>query len=438
MPFSRRGLLAALAALPAAAMATTARRIELDAAALQTQIAGESARLLAYNGSFPGPTLRWREGETARIAFRNRLEETTNLHFHGLHVPPDGNVDNVFLTLAPGEAFLYELTVPEGHGGLYWYHPHPLDRHRLAAQLWAGLAGPIVVESPVDREAALAACDEHVLVVRDLTLLNGAPAPARKVDWIRGRQGGRVLVNGTPQPALQARAGTVRLRLLNASNARYLRLQRGEGLPLWTIALDGRFLAAPVEGPEELVPPAGRIELLLPLRGEPLSLMLLPYNRGSVREPSAPEPLLTLFPSAAAAPIPLPKTLVPVASLEPHDGIQRRQIVMGSSVLQTVGVTHGHGHHPGFTVPAGSTELWEVRNVDTQDHVFHLHTWHFQVWRKNGRPSDFPAWRDTVGLRPGDRLELLVPFERYTGRSLYHCHIAEHGGAGMMAVFAVR
>jgi FtsP/CotA-like multicopper oxidase with cupredoxin domain len=151
-----------------------------------------------------------------------------------------------------------------------------------------------------------------------------------------------------------------------------------------------------------------------------------------------PEPLLTLLPSAAAAPNPLPQKLMPVASLEPHDGIQRRQIVMGSSVLQTVGVTHGHGHHPGFTVPAGSTELWEVRNVDTQDHVFHLHTWHFQVWRKNGRPSDFPAWRDTVGLRPGDRLELLVPFERYTGRSLYHCHIAEHGDAGMMAVFAVR
>jgi FtsP/CotA-like multicopper oxidase with cupredoxin domain len=126
-----------------------------------------------------------------------------------------------------------------------------------------------------------------------------------------------------------------------------------------------------------------------------------------------------------------------VPRLTPEGARVRREIVMGSSVISG-GTTPDDGPMPdAFTVRAGDLELWEVRNVDVQDHVFHHHTWHFQVWRRNGEPAPFPAWRDTVGLRPGDRLELLVPFTDYRGRSLYHCHIAEHGDSGMMAMFEV-
>ena len=78
-----------------------------------------------------------------------------------------------------------------------------------------------------------------------------------------------------------------------------------------------------------------------------------------------------------------------------------------------------------------------MENVGTMDHPFHLHTWHFQVIARNGRPEPFRAWRDMVNLKPGDRVDLMVPLINYPGRTLYHCHIAEHGDKGMMAVLEV-
>jgi FtsP/CotA-like multicopper oxidase with cupredoxin domain len=97
----------------------------------------------------------------------------------------------------------------------------------------------------------------------------------------------------------------------------------------------------------------------------------------------------------------------------------------------------GHAH-PTTCVRFGDLELWRLLNVDTMDHVFHLHTWPFQVWSHNGKPPPFRAWRDTVNLRPGDEMEILVPFTGFAGRSVYHCHIAEHGDQGMMAEVEVQ
>ena len=86
----------------------------------------------------------------------------------------------------------------------------------------------------------------------------------------------------------------------------------------------------------------------------------------------------------------------------------------------------------------GDLELWEITNVDTQDHVFHLHTWPFQVWARDGVEADDPGWRDTINLVPGERVEILIPFRDFAGRSVFHCHIAEHGDAGMMGIVEVR
>jgi len=72
------------------------------------------------------------------------------------------------------------------------------------------------------------------------------------------------------------------------------------------------------------------------------------------------------------------------------------------------------------------------------DHPFHLHTWHFDVLSFNGKPPPFHQQRDMINLRPGDVARLGIHFDRYTGRSMFHCHIAEHADQGMMAVVEVR
>lgn len=405
----------------------------LEARPAELVVAGERVRLLTYDGLYPGPLIRAAEGDTLRVTLANTLGEPTNIHFHGLHVSPEGNGDNVFIEVPPGGRHTYELVVPEGYGGTFWYHPHA--HHRLARQLWHGLAGPLVIDRPIDRDLPeLAAADEHVVVVKDLTIAGGEPATHTTSDWARGKAGRHVLVNGEPCPRLQAKAALVRLRLVNACNARVVQLARGDGRPLQLVAHEGHLLEAPQPLDRVLVTPAQRVDLLLPLEpGEPLQLLQIPYNSGANRFPSVIEPLLEIAPPAAAAPLPLPQRLATVERLDPAAAVTRRRLRMAMAFL----TPDGHPHLEPIRPRLGDLELWEIENVDTQDHVFHLHVWPFQVWRRNGVETPYPAWRDTIDLRPGERVEILIPFRGFAGKAVFHCHIAEHGDAGMMSIVEV-
>src|SRR5688500_6534396 len=111
-----------VAASVGAATPSSSRSVEVDLEAREAliDVAGEPVRLLTYNGLCPGPLIRAREGQTLRVRLTNCLAESTNLHFHGLHVAPTDNHDNVFLEVQPGQALAYELTVPAGYGGTFW------------------------------------------------------------------------------------------------------------------------------------------------------------------------------------------------------------------------------------------------------------------------------------------------------------------------------
>ena len=99
--------------------------VALTAAASTKTIGGRAARVLAYNGTLPGPTLAVRPGDELRIEFANQLSATTNLHTHGLHVSPDGESDNVFRRIDAGESARYRIQIPADHPpGTHWYHPH--------------------------------------------------------------------------------------------------------------------------------------------------------------------------------------------------------------------------------------------------------------------------------------------------------------------------
>jgi FtsP/CotA-like multicopper oxidase with cupredoxin domain len=422
---------------PTAARVRRPRRglveVDLEAKVATVDVGGWPAQLWAYDGIVPGPLIEARAGETVRLRFTNRLPEATNLHFHGLHVSPEGHGDNVWLSIAPGETFTYELALPANEGGLFWYHPHP--HHRLAHQLWQGLAGPLVIRGPIEALPELVDADQRVIMLRDLALADGVPARHVRLDWNPGKTGDLMLVNGAVRPVLEAQSGLLWLRLINAANARYLLLALEDGRPFHLIATDGRFLEQPVPHTELLLAPANRADILVQLRpDQPVLLVHKPYNRGSRREPSRAEPLLTIVPPANARALPLPAHLATIPRLSRDLVTRRRKLTLALPFLRTAPADICRAP---ICARLGETELWEVVNPDTMDHTIHLHTWYFQVLSRNGRPPPFRAWHDTVNLRPGDRVELLVPFRDFTGRTVYHCHIAEHGDIGMMGVIEV-
>jgi len=118
-------------------------------------------RATLVNGMLPGPTLRWREGETVQIAVTNRLKEPTSIHWHGIRTPSemDGVPGLSFAGIAPGETFTYRF--PLRQSGTYWYHGHSGFQEQI------GLAGAIVIE-PANGYAH-SFDREHVILLSDWT-----------------------------------------------------------------------------------------------------------------------------------------------------------------------------------------------------------------------------------------------------------------------------
>ena len=229
----------------------------------------------------------------------------------------------------------------------------------------------------------------------------------------------------------------VRLRLINACNARMLLLARADGRPLQVIAHDGHLLEAPRAaggGPADAGPAPGPAAGAR-WRPQPVELLHKPYNRGAQREPSRPEPLFSVRPQGGSA-----RASPAGTARDASSGSIRRmsRSAAASGWRWRSSPRTASSQLAPIEARLGDLELWEITNVDTQDHVFHLHTWPFQVWRRDGVALSDPGWRDTINLVPGERVEILIPFRDFAGRSVFHCHIAEHGDAGMMGIIEVR
>jgi CopA family copper-resistance protein len=125
---------------------------------------GKHSLATAVNGSVPGPTLRWREGDLITLAVTNRLKRLTSIHWHGVRLPAgmDGVPGLSFGGIAPNETFVYRFPVTQS--GTYWYHSHS------GTQEQAGLYGALVVErrdkDPIEFDR------EHIVLLTDWTDTN--------------------------------------------------------------------------------------------------------------------------------------------------------------------------------------------------------------------------------------------------------------------------
>ena len=205
--------------------------LELRIAPVAKRLGDSLVRMLAYNGSIPGPTLRVREGADLEVHVVNEGDLDATVHWHGLRIENryDGTAETQ-RPIPPGGDFTYHLTFPDP--GVYWYHPH--IREDYAQEM--GLYGNIVVAPadpsywpPVDRELAI--------TLDDILLEDGKVAPFSRLHpnySAMGRFGNVFLIQGEPLLALRARRDeVVRFYLTNTANTRVFNLGlRGAQLKL--------------------------------------------------------------------------------------------------------------------------------------------------------------------------------------------------------------
>ena len=91
-----------------------------------------------------------------------------------------------------------------------------------------------------------------------------------------------------------------------------------------------------------------------------------------------------------------------------------------------------HPNIPSINVRRGDVRVLKVTNESDMDHPFHLHGFFFRILTHNGVAPERDGWLDTINLEPDDEVRLAIPFDDRVGRWMFHCHILDHGDAGMM------
>ncbi|MBS0968671.1 multicopper oxidase family protein [Chimaeribacter arupi] len=400
-----------------------------------------------YNQSLPGPLIVLEEGMDVSLTFINRLPEPSTIHWHGLPVPAnqDGGPDD---PVAPGATRVYRFTLPPGSAGTYWYHPHP--HQGVSGQIARGLAGAIVVRAPQD---PLAALPEQHWAISDLRLDADAQIPPHTYgDWVDGREGEFVLINGQYRPAM-ALSGTHRVRIWNMCSARYLNLSL-PGCRFIPVGSDGGLLEKVLPAQEAiLLSPGERMEVLVTGADGHTSLALLPYNRHRMMSPPPQAATDIATVSYRAAPLPVSegaalRTIAPLG--EPGNQLRAVMMEKMGDIMKNKGGTPPRAFlingkpfdmaRMDLNSKAGVVDRWEIINATTMDHPFHIHGGQFQVTErqylgKKSAPACL-AWKDTVNLRPGEIVRLLMRQDS-PGMRMYHCHIIEHEELGMMGMLNV-
>jgi len=395
---------------------------------------------------------------------------STNIHFHGLNIPPICHQDDVINTvIQPGEPpFKYQFQIPANEPpGMYWYHPHA---HGFATvQVNGGAAGAIIIGGMEKFRPEVSGLPERVLVIRQQFL--------NATSWIPGPN--TLTLNFQPAnapiqaaPEIVMKPNTKEFwRVANATTQAFLTLQVQFGLTpqtLEVIALDGRPLAQPQNVTTITLPPAGRAEFIVtgPSSNQPATFLTNGFYTGPVGNPNNFEELAEILTSSEGG-ANLPK--MPVAS--PPTGPQQRfegllnatvtatrNLYFSETTAGTNGPTNYYitvvgqrphvfapGEPPAITTQIGAVEDWTIENHAQETHAFHIHQIHFAVLEVNGVAQKNTQMRDTfivpawTGSGPFPSIKVRMDFRdpEIAGTFVYHCHILDHEDGGMMAKILV-
>jgi FtsP/CotA-like multicopper oxidase with cupredoxin domain len=446
-----------------------------------------------YPAQFPGPTLRVNPGDTLDLRIRNRLADErsgprlpaeaslTNVHSHGMVVGPLGDSDNVFRTMESDGSYRTRIKIPEGHhSGYQWYHPH---RHGFVAdQVYGGLAGSVLVGSPLDpwprhrgrfRER-LVALTAGIFTVDPDSGLRFVDDPAPTDD--PGPQGNpnpygstwRKYVNGQYNPTITIRPGETQVWTF-ASMVRNGNFNLGvtdaNGQNPWSatiLSYDGNSsrlhprattLALPIpyvyNGPTVLDDGA-RITMAVTAPTTPGTYYLVDNMTLKLRPQAQAFALATI--KVEGSPVAEPRPVFPPTGKAPDvftatPDHKRTFIFSNDTSGRTIRFPINGTLFPNVPIvplQVGQVEEWLLVNSSPVDHIFHIHQTNFAVVSVNTTPVDYQnpftaaapnryvSLRDSVNIPPGGSVVVRFRVSRQLGKYVFHCHILPHEDGGMM------
>lgn len=412
-------------------------------------IPGKPASTWGVNQDYLGQTLRASRGETVLINVRNGLPTETSLHWHGMHLPArmDGGPHQ---PIAPGQTWSPTWTVDQPAASL-WYHPHL--HGRTAQHVYRGVAGMFIVD---DEEAAgLGLPDEYgvddiPVILQDKRLNSDGQLDAgQDLFSPTGQLGDTMAVNGVVDPYLDVSTERVRLRVLNASNARIYNLGLDDDRSFQLIASDGGLLGAPYETTRLQLSPGERAEIVVTMStGERAVLRSYPADLGADffnQRFAGGDDTFDLLELRAAGTLaesdPVPPALSELSELPDPAAVRTTRSIELSNATSLDGKRMDLSRID-HVVTVGDTEVWEVTNADGAPHSFHIHDVQFRVLDIDGAPPPPPLLgsKDTIYLAPGTTARLVLRFTDYTDPDfpyMYHCHLLGHEDDGMMGQFVV-
>lgn len=463
-------------------------------------IAGRTVKMLAYNGSLPGPTLRVPEGSEITVNLKNDGDIATSLHAHGVRMdnPFDGVPGVTQEEIAVGESFAYKLKFSDP--GVFWYHPHVRTDYALESGLYANI---IVMPkesaywSPVNREVPLMLDD---IALDDKGML---PFDAKVADHtLMGRFGNVMLVNGETDYQLQAKQGeVVRLYLTNAANTRLFNFTL-PGAKMKLVGADVGKYEKETFVDQIMIAPGERrvVDVFFENPGEYAMKHQTPdkeYALGKVvvsSEVASPsysnEFSVARMNTAVVSELEglmntyLPKTPDKSLNLSLDMNEQMRQGMpmgmhsMGGGGMAMSDMDMGMGDDgdalewedtmAGMNTQSNSNMMkWKLVdktsgkvNMDIKDwnfqvgdkvkirifndpqsmhpmqHPVHFHGQRLMVLSTNGVRNENPVWIDTALVAKGDTVDILLEVTN-PGTWVAHCHILEHAESGMMFSYTV-
>ena len=444
-------------------------------------------------GDVEAPTLRLNQGDQLLLDVKDRIESdgsdamgmdmsgspgkvcgdsgqmtlsSTNVHFHGLNVPPTCHQDDVLTTLIqPGKpAFKFNIQIPKNEPpGLYWYHPHVHGFTEF--QVNGGAAGALIVEGMDKIRPEVAGLKERVFVIRQQYLVPWVPGPYQlSINY-------QVAAFPTfPAPIIKMKPSEKQFwRVANATIQDFMPLQvQFDGKPqmLQLIALDGYPLAKPRMVDTILVPPAGRAEFVVqaPATQVDSTFFSDAYSTGPTGNPDFAQVLGKIDVSQDAdeagettSTAPTPRTTlegIKFTGLTKYKPTALRKLYFSEEFGGTNGPIQFYitvdgqkqkvfepNEKPVITTKVGAVEDWIVENRALETHAFHIHQIHFLLTEVDGKPVKNQDLRDTIEIpfwegpgHPYHSVKMRMDFRDPTiaGTFVFHCHVLLHEDLGMM------